>query len=165
MPDMDGIDASTQIDRDGPTPIILVSAYHNPESIDRAIADHILSYLVKPIEQADLETAIGVVMRRFEQSQELRREATDLRQAPEDRKLIEQAKGLLMKKASLDEAAAFRRLQPLSNDRNIKPVDIARMLLTAEEASQPPEADPRQGGLIEPLGGPLYSASRRLRGR
>jgi response regulator NasT len=140
MPDMDGIDVSTQIGRDGPTPIILVTAYHDPGSIDRAIADHILCYLVKPIKQADLETAITVVMRRFEQFQELRREATDLRQALEDRKLIERAKGLLMKKASLDEAEAFRRLHRLSNDRNLKLVETARMLLTAEEAFRPPEA-------------------------
>jgi response regulator NasT len=163
MPGMDGIDASTQIDRDGPSPIILVTAHHDPESIDRAIADHILSYLVKPIKQADLETAIGVVMRRLEQFQELRREATDLRHALEDRKLIEQAKPA-DEEGVLDEAA-FRRLPRLSNDRNIKLMEIARMLLTAEEAFQPPESDRRQGGLIEPPRGPLFPTSRRLQNR
>ena len=59
MPDMDGIDAATQIYRNGPVPVILVSAYHDPEFIDRAEADHILAYLVKPIKQADLEPAIA----------------------------------------------------------------------------------------------------------
>jgi response regulator NasT len=43
MPDMDGIDAATQIDRDGPIPVILVSAFHEPELIARAEADHISS--------------------------------------------------------------------------------------------------------------------------
>ena len=81
MPDMDGIDAAARIARDGPVPVILVSAYHDPEFIRRAEADHILAYLVKPIKQADLEPAIALAVRRFEQFQELRKEAADLRQA------------------------------------------------------------------------------------
>ena len=67
MPDMDGIDAAVQIYRERPVPIILVSAYHDPELIERAEADHILGYLVKPIKQADLEPAIALALRRFEQ--------------------------------------------------------------------------------------------------
>jgi AmiR/NasT family two-component response regulator len=93
MPDIDGIDAAIAIYKDRPVPVILVSAYHTPELIERAEADHILGYLVKPIKQADLEPAIALTMRRFEQFQTLRQEAADLRQALDDRKLIERAKG------------------------------------------------------------------------
>ena len=143
MPDMDGIDAAMQIYRDGPIPVILVSAYHDADFIRRAEADHILSYLVKPIKQADLEPAIAIVIRRFEQFQALRKETIDLKQALEDRKLIERAKGLLMKKTELDEAEAFRRLQKLASDQNRKLVEIARMLLTAEEAFQKPDPGQR----------------------
>jgi response regulator NasT len=134
MPDMDGIDAASQIYRNNPIPVILVSAYHDPEFIRRAEADHILAYLVKPIKTADLEPAIAIATRRFEQFQALRKEATDLKQALEDRKVIEKAKGILMKKANLDEHDAFRRLQKLASDKNHKLIDIARMILTAEEA-------------------------------
>jgi response regulator NasT len=137
MPDMDGIDAANQIYRDGPVPVILVSAYHDPEFIRRAEADHILAYLVKPIKQADLEPVIAIVMRRFEQFQALRKESANLKQALEDRKLIERAKGILMKKAGLDEHDAFRRLQKLASDKNRKLVEIAQMILTAEEALGP----------------------------
>lgn len=139
MPEMDGIDAANQICREEPIPIILVSAYHDADLIRRAEEDHILAYLVKPIKQADLEPAIALAMRRFEQFQSLRKEATDLRQALEDRKLIERAKGLLMTKAGLDEQDAFRRLQKLASAKNRKLVEIAQMILTAEEALQPPE--------------------------
>jgi two-component system, response regulator PdtaR len=134
MPDMDGIDASMQICRNAPIPVILVSAYHDPEFIRRAEADHILAYLVKPIKQADLEPAIGIAMRRFEQFQALRKETTDLKQALEDRKVIEKAKGILMKKTGLDEHDAFRRLQKLASDKNRKLIEIAQIILTAEEA-------------------------------
>jgi response regulator NasT len=134
MPDMDGIDAAAQIYRNGPVPVILVSAFHDPEFIRRAEADHILAYLVKPIKQSDLEPAIAIAMRRFEQFQALRKEAADLKQALEDRKVIEKAKGILMKKANLGENEAFRRLQKLASEKNRKLVEIAQMILTAEEA-------------------------------
>jgi two-component system, response regulator PdtaR len=138
MPTLDGIDAAAQIYRDNPLPVILVSAYHDAALIERAEADHVMAYLVKPIKQADLEPAIALAMRRFEQFQELRREAADLRQALEDRKIIERAKGLLMKKTDLDEPAAFRRLQKLASEKNLKLVEIARMIVTADEAFQAP---------------------------
>lgn len=138
MPDTDGIDAAIALYRDSPIPVILVSAYHDAELIERAEADHILGYLVKPIKQSDLEPTIALAMRRFEQFEALRKEAADLRQALEDRKTIEKAKGLLMKEANLDEAAAFRRLQKLAMDNNKKMVEIAQMVLTASLAFQKP---------------------------
>jgi len=139
MPEMDGIDAAQQIYQHRPIPVILVSAFHDPELIQRAEADHVLGYLVKPIKQADLEPTIALAMRRFAQFEELRREAADLRQALEDRKIIERAKGILMKKADLDEQAAFRRLQKLASEKNLKLVELANMILTAEEAIQKSE--------------------------
>jgi response regulator NasT len=141
MPDLDGIDAAVQIYRHRPVPVILVSAFHDAELIARAEADHILGYLVKPIKQADLEPVIALAMRRFEQFEALRREAADLRQALEDRKIIERAKGILMKRGSLDEQEAFRRLQKLASDKSRKLIDIAQMILMAEEAVQPPAKD------------------------
>ena len=134
MPDMDGIEAAKRLYRASPIPVILVSAHHDPEYLARAEAEHVLAYLVKPIKQADLEPAIAIAMHRFEQFQALHKEAADLKQALEDRKTIEKAKGLLMKKANLGEAEAFRRLQKLASDKNKKLVEIARILLTAEEA-------------------------------
>jgi response regulator NasT len=139
MPDMDGIDAAVQLYRKAAIPVILVSAYHDPELIRRAEADHIMAYLVKPIKQADLEPAIGIATRRFEQFEALRKETSDLKQALEDRKVIEKAKGILMKKAGLDEHDAFRRLQKLASDKNRKLIEIAHSILTAEEAMDPPK--------------------------
>jgi AmiR/NasT family two-component response regulator len=137
MPDMDRIEAAAALYQQRPVPVILVSAHHDPELIKRAEADHIMGYLVKPIKQQDMEPVIGLAMKRFEQFQALRQEAADLRHALEDRKMIERAKGILMKKVKLDEQDAFRRLQKLASDKNLKLVEIARMLVTADEALQP----------------------------
>jgi response regulator NasT len=134
MPDMDGIDAANQLYRELPVPVILVSAFHDPELVARAESDHVLAYLVKPIKQTDLAPAIALAMRRFEQFEALRQEAADLRQALEDRKIIERAKGILMKRGSLDEQEAFRRLQKLASEKSRKLIDIAQMVVVAEEA-------------------------------
>jgi AmiR/NasT family two-component response regulator len=134
MPELDGIDAAVQIYQDRPVPVILVSAHHDASLIERAETDHIMGYLVKPIRQGDLAPTIAIAVHRFEQFQTLRQETVDLRQALVDRKVIERAKGILMKKASLSEPDAFRRLQKLASDKNKKLVEIATMIVTAEEA-------------------------------
>ena len=134
MQDMDGIDAAKEICRSEAVPIILVSSYHDKELIDRASADYILGYLIKPVRKADLETAIAIAMRRFEEYQVLRMEADHYRQTLANRKIIERAKGILMKKAGISETDAFQRLQALAQEKNRKLVDIAQSILTAEEA-------------------------------
>ncbi len=134
MPELDGIAAVTEICSDEPLPVILVSAYHDEDIIERAALEYILAYLVKPIKRKDIETAIVLVMQRFRQFQSLHDKANSLRQALEDRKVIERAKGILMKRAMLDEPEAFRRLQKLSNEKNMKLVELSRQIVVADEA-------------------------------
>jgi AmiR/NasT family two-component response regulator len=139
MPDLDGIEAAHQIWQDAPTAIILVSGHHEPELLDRAGANHVLAYLIKPIKLQDLQPAITIAMHRFHEFQALHKEAEDLRQALHDRKIIERAKGILMKRHGMDEATAFLSLQKLARDKNRKLVQIAEMIITVEEAfSSPP---------------------------
>jgi response regulator NasT len=135
MPVMDGIEAVEKIMHASPVPVILVSAYHDAQLISRAEREYILAYLVKPIKRADLETAIAIAVRRFEQFHALSQQAADLRQALEDRKVIERAKGILMRRTNLDEQQAFRRLQRVASEKNSKLVEIARSILIAEEAT------------------------------
>jgi diguanylate cyclase (GGDEF)-like protein len=72
MPDTDGIAAAAQVCGERPVPVILVSAYHDTKLIERAQLEDIQAYLIKPVRQADLEPAIALARRRFEQIQALR---------------------------------------------------------------------------------------------
>lgn len=138
MPGLDGIDAADEIYRQMPVPVILVSAYHDTELLERAEANHVvMSYLVKPIKRSHLEAAIGIAIRRFEQFRTVSREAVDLRQALVDRKIIERAKGIIMKQADLDEEDAFKRLQDLASTRHQKMIEIAKMILNMQDAFKP----------------------------
>jgi response regulator NasT len=136
MPGLDGIDAAQRIYEEMPIPVILVSAYSDPKLIERAEADHIMAYLIKPIRQANLEPAIGLAVRRSEQFEALRREASDMRQALEDRKIIEKAKGILMRELGLGEAEAFRRLQKTASAKNLKLIDLAYTVLEMKAAAE-----------------------------
>lgn len=134
MPDMDGLEAAGLIYGNSATPVILLSGHCDRALIERAEENHIFAYLLKPITQLQLEPAIALAMRRHEEFQAMKHEADDLRQTLADRKLIERAKGLLMKHLNLDEQDAFRKLQKLASSKNKKLVEIAEMVLTMAEA-------------------------------
>jgi len=134
MPVMDGLQAVHEIAAERAVPAIVVTAYHNEESLGRARDEQVQAYLIKPIKSADLEPAIVLAMQRFADLQSAQQEAAALRTALEDRKLVERAKGILMTRAKMSEPDAFRRLQKMSNDKNLKLAEIARMIVTAEDA-------------------------------
>jgi response regulator NasT len=136
MPDMDGLEAAAAVNQERETPVILVSAHHEADYLRRATQDNIMGYLVKPVGPADVEVAVAVALARFEQYRLARQEAAGLKQALEDRKLIERAKGAVMKRLNVDEDEAFRRLRKLASDGNLKLVDAARKVLAAEEVFQ-----------------------------
>ena len=71
MPDMSGLEAVGELRRRGEIPVILVSAYHEPEIVAEAVRQRVIAYLVKPIKQADLENAITLAMWRFRECQQL----------------------------------------------------------------------------------------------
>jgi response regulator NasT len=133
MPDLDGIETARLVNQDKQTPVLLVSAHHEAELLNRVGADQlIMGYLVKPVSEANLKTAITVAMVRYQHFQALSREASDLRQALEDRKVIERAKGILMRRLRVDEDEAFRRLRKLATDQNLKLVEVGRRVLASE---------------------------------
>jgi response regulator NasT len=146
MPGLDGIAAAAEIFRERATPVILVSAYHDPELIDRAGAEHVFGYVVKPLKEADLPPAIAVAMRRFELFTAMLKEAADLRQALEERKLVERAKGVLMQRSGVNEPEAYRRLQKLATDRRCKLAEAARWVLEVEDAIKPSDESGSKSG-------------------
>ncbi|MFO0947970.1 MAG: response regulator [Planctomycetota bacterium] len=72
MPGMDGIEAAQRILARDPTPIILISGYHDAELLKRVESCGAMGYLVKPIKSVDLEAAIMIAMRRFTELRQMR---------------------------------------------------------------------------------------------
>ena len=132
MPDLDGISAAREILAVRPVPIVIVTGHADPDLVERAAAAGVFTYLLKPIGPRDLDAAIQVAQARFAELQALRRQVADLSQALEVRKIVEQAKGILMKRLQVPEAEAFRRLQRRASAQRRSLMDIAEAVRKAD---------------------------------
>ena len=132
LPDMSGLVAARDILQHAPVAIIMITGYSNPEFVADAADAGVMSYLVKPIGEKDLRAAIPVAMQRFQEMQSIRRELKDLKETLETRKLVEKAKGILMRRQQLSEQEAFKKIQKDSQNRNKRMDDIARAIIDAE---------------------------------
>jgi response regulator NasT len=133
MPVLDGIEAAERITQVRPIPIILLTAYSEAQLVERAAQSSISAYLMKPVSEEDLLPAITLALARFRQFQALRQEVADLREALEARKVIEKAKGILMRRLNLTEEEAFRRLQRQSQEGNRKLAQVAEAIIVADQ--------------------------------
>ncbi len=133
MPVMDGIEAAERMTQDRPIPIILLTAYSETQLVERAAQANVAAYLMKPVAAEDLLPAITLALTRFRQFEALHREVNDLREALETRKLVERAKGILMRQLDLNEDEAFRRLQKQSQDTNRRLAEVAQAIVTADQ--------------------------------
>jgi response regulator NasT len=133
MPEMDGIAAASAICHTRPTPFILVSGYHDEETLSRVQDSNIMAYLIKPVQEAGIQTAIATAMARFRQSQRVEQEVVQLRQTLEERKLIERAKGIVLKRLEINEEDAFRRMRRMASDSNRRLIEVGRQIALAEE--------------------------------
>jgi response regulator NasT len=133
MPGMTGLEAVGELFREQIAPVIVVTAHADSHWVEQAQSVGAFGYLLKPITEKELAPAIALAWRQYEQFQALRREASDLRQALEERKIIERAKGSVVRRLGLPEDEAFRRMRKFASDRNMKLVEVARRVLGAEE--------------------------------
>jgi two-component system, response regulator PdtaR len=132
MPVMDGIEAAERITENRPIPIILLTAYSEAQLVERAARANISAYLMKPVAEEDLHPAITLALTRFKEFESLRREVADLREALEARKVVEKAKGILMRRLDLNEEEAFKRLQKQSQDTNRRLSEVAEAIVMAD---------------------------------
>jgi response regulator NasT len=133
MPKLDGLEAAAVLTEERIAPVMLLTAYGSRDQVERARDTGVVAYLIKPFREADLVPAIEVAMARYAELRALDKQIDDLQQAMATRKLIERAKGLLMRKDGIAEAEAFRRIQRLSMNTRKPMKEIAEAILIAGE--------------------------------
>jgi response regulator NasT len=129
MPRLDGISAAEQIASARVAPVVMLTAFSQPELVERARAAGAMAYLVKPFTKADLLPAIEIAMSRYDEVVTLEREVADLRGRLETRKLVDRAKALLQRRDGMDESQAFRWIQRTSMDRRLTMREVAEELM------------------------------------
>lgn len=133
MPRLDGIAATERIMKARPTAIVMITAYSERELVEAALQAGASGYLVKPVSDDQIEPALRVALNRFGELNDLKDEVHDLKEALEARKVIERAKGILMKRFGGDEEDAYQRLQKMSRDRRQALKATAEQVIAAAE--------------------------------
>lgn len=132
-PGRDTLEQMREIGRDQPRPIILFSDRRDGEYIQQAVKAGVSAYVVDGLASERVMPIVEVALARFREFQALRRELTEAKTQLADRKIIDKAKGLLMKRRGLSEDAAYQLLRKTAMDRNTRIADVAQLLLSLEE--------------------------------
>ena len=127
LPDGDGIDAAADAAGAG-CPVVLFTSRTDDGLVERARAAGVMAYLLKPLRPAELAPALDLAVARFG-------EVKSLRARLDERKVIERAKGALMRRYGLSEEDAFQRLRRAAMDSRRSMAEIARALLVSESVS------------------------------
>lgn len=134
LPDGSGVAAAGLITRGSPTSgVVLVAG--NPETVltdDDVTATGAFAVLPKPAPRCIVECTVRLAAARARELASARYEAGTARRQLEERKVIERAKGILMRRTGSSEQEAYRILQRSSQDRATPMIALARAVLASE---------------------------------
>ena len=114
-----------------PRPIVMFTHDGNKDQIKLATQAGVSAYVVGTIPSERLVPVIDAAVARFEEFKNLRNELLQAKTKLDERKVIERAKGLLMKQRGLDEDAAYEMLRNMAMKKNMKLADLSDQLLEA----------------------------------
>lgn len=129
----DSLSIAEKLMSERPVPIIMHSNHSQIDLVMKAETIGVSAHLFRPITRESLLGSLELGISRFRQCQMLKAEVGECREALRIRKLVERAKGILMKRSSLSEEQAFLRLQKLARDKNVKMEKVAESIITADE--------------------------------
>jgi response regulator NasT len=127
MPEMDGITAAEQIILIAP--VLMLTAFSQRDLVERARDAGVMAYVVKPFSINDLVPAIEIAISRHKQMKSLESEVADIYERLETRKVIDRAKGILMKAMNLSEPESFSWIQKTAMDRRISMKEVAMAII------------------------------------
>lgn len=133
MPRLDGLSAARQIFGELGIPVVIISAYSDPEYIEKAREAGVFGYLIKSASGNQLRAAIEVAWSRFARHAEARQEVEVMKKRLDERKIIERAKWILVQRKGLSEEEALRTLQRQSRQTRKRMAELAQQILDANE--------------------------------
>jgi AmiR/NasT family two-component response regulator len=139
MPEMDGIELSRRLAKERIAPVLVLTAYSEPEMVMGADRAGVLGYLVKPFREADLAPAIQVAISRYRELRALETQNLNLAQEMQARRRIGRAKRVLMQQLGIAEEDAFRRLQQTAEQTGKPLAEVAEAVLLAYQVQ--PESE------------------------
>ncbi|MGG6892330.1 ANTAR domain-containing response regulator [Rhizobium sp. BR 315] len=136
-PNRDVLESMFQISRAVKRPIAMFVDKSDEASIEAAVEAGVSAYIVDGLKQERVRPILKMAISRFNAFSRLSRELEEARGELENRKLIERAKGLLMRARGLSEKEAYALLRRTAMDQNRKIIEIAQSLITAASLLDP----------------------------
>ena len=132
-PSRDVLEHLVMVSRHTPRPVVMFASDGTPETIRAATRAGVSAYVVDGLDENRIKAIVDVAVARFEELQDLRGQLAEANSKLAERKLIERAKGLLMKSRSLDEEAAYAALRRTAMDRKLKLSEVAQRIVDAAD--------------------------------
>ena len=127
------IEALGFITHHAPRPIVLCAHDPRRESIVAAVRAGASAYVVGPLTPERIAPVLDAAIARFEQLQALRSETAAAKAQLHERKLVERAKGILMKSRKLSEEDAYHAMRKQAMDRKVKLTEVARQIIAVAD--------------------------------
>lgn len=132
-PDRDILENMCCIARDAPRPVVMFTHDEDAEKMRTAIRAGVSAYIVGSITSERVKPIVDVAVMRFEEHQALRQELDQAKSSLAERKVIERAKGILMRQRGCGEDEAYQALRKAAMERNRKLIDVAQSVIDAAE--------------------------------
>lgn len=132
MPVLSGLEAAKVIKEENLAGFIIVlTAYRDKEIAKRAVDIDVMGYIVKPVDEDTLLPTIGIALNKYRQIKKMEKEFDKTKEALDDRKYVDRAKGMLMERRKMTEKEAYVYIRKLAMDKGNSMVEISKMLLKA----------------------------------
>ncbi len=131
LPGRDTLESLRNVQSTVPRPMVMFSQDDNGETIRRAVRAGVSAYVVDGVQGHRVRPILEAAIASFDQYRQLQLELDRTLSELADRKLIERAKGIVMKQRGIDEPAAYRLMRKTAMNQNQRLVELARSILAA----------------------------------
>lgn len=138
-PNRDVLESMFQLSRAVKRPIAMFVDRSDQAAIEAAVDAGVSAYVVDGLKRERVKPILDMAISRFNAFARMARELEEARSQLESRKLVDRAKGILMKTRGLSETDAYALLRRTAMNQNRKISDIAESLITAAGLLAPPE--------------------------
>lgn len=129
LPDISGLELAKIISADKIAPILLLTSSCPAEMSSRVENTWIFAFTLKPITPANLLPSVQSALTAFSHLSQVEAKLHQLEESLKNRKIVEQAKGLLMNNLHLNEADAYNKLRQQSMNKGVPLVKIAEAVI------------------------------------
>jgi response regulator NasT len=132
-PSRDVLEHLVFVSQNSPRPVVMFAQDDAPETIRAATRAGVSAYVVDGLDRNRIKSIVEAAVARFEEYQGLRTQLAEANLKLSERKVVEKAKGLLMKSRGLDEDAAYSALRKMAMDRKLKLIEVAQRVIDAAD--------------------------------